>query len=572
MANSLEEPLFWADNLARRIINKRPNKLFYTIEAGITPSGNMHIGTLREVMICSFVERALLDLGKSVRFLFIWDDYDRLRKLPSDLLNREEMQKYLYFPVSKVFDLWGCHSSWAEHFEKPFEDQLKIIGISPKYIYQSVEYTKGTYAEECLRVLGNKQTITEILNKIKTNKTAAEDFLPIQIYCEKCSKDTTQIIENQGINYKYSCSSCGFEGAVNILKDFHYKLGWRVDWPMRWKFYDVDFESSGSDHSVAGGSFDTGKEIINQVWAREPPLHQHYGFIIGREGGKLSKSVGGNISPGDLFEVFSPSIVRFLFARARPETEYSIVIDDESYLKTFADFFKHEDIYFNSNNIRQGISEKNIKQFCRIYEMSVVGTPSVIKPVQPDIRNLVFLMNFFQTPQKALAYLKKNHKIKLSVNDEELYLQYMTCCQNWLKKYAPSKYKYKLRQGVDQEIKKQILPFEIEIIKQIIKLLNQPKVSDELIKTKLEQITTADALDKKAFYAKIYQILFRKDEGPNFAGFCQYIGKTKIVKILKEYIKKESETDNKIIEEHKDNIKKEKAKRRINKPEKEKSA
>ncbi|PKM92054.1 MAG: lysine--tRNA ligase, partial [Euryarchaeota archaeon HGW-Euryarchaeota-1] len=515
MVDISEEPLFWADNLARRIVKQRPDKPFYTIAAGVTPSGYMHVGTLRESMICSFVARALLDLGKSVRFLYIWDDYDRLRKLPLDVPNKEDMQKFLYLSVNKVPDPWECHSSWAEHFEKPFEAQLKLLGINPTFIYQSAEYAKGTYAEECLRALGNRQTIAEILNKVKKEDAQVEDLLPLEIYCEKCSKDTTEIVENQGTAYKYKCSSCGFEGVVDILKNFHYKLGWRVDWPMRWKFYDVDFESGGGDHSASGGSFDTGKNIVQQVWGRQPPVYQSYGFIIGRDGGKLSKSTGGNIGPGDLLEVFPPAIVRFLFAKARPDTEYSIIIEDDTYLKIFSDFFKYEDIYFNSNNIRQGMSEKNVKQICRIYEMSVVSTPNVIKPVQPDIRNLVFLMNFFPTPQKALAYLKKNHNFKLSANDEELYLQYMTCCQTWLKKYAPSKYRYKLRRVADQKIKEQITPFETETIKQIIKLLSSPKVSDEFIKTELERITTADALDKKAFYTKIYQMLFRRDEGPN---------------------------------------------------------
>src|SRR5437868_10393535 len=53
------------------------------------------------------------------------------------------------------------------------------------------------------------------------------------------------------------------------------KLLWRVDWPMRWAFEGVDYEPGGKDHSSMGGSFDTGSEIVRQVWKREPRSEEH---------------------------------------------------------------------------------------------------------------------------------------------------------------------------------------------------------------------------------------------------------------------------------------------------------
>ena len=77
------ESMFWADQIARRVVEKRGEKKRYTCAAGITPSGTIHIGNFREMITTDIVLRALRDLGKNVRYVYSWDDFDRLRKVPA---------------------------------------------------------------------------------------------------------------------------------------------------------------------------------------------------------------------------------------------------------------------------------------------------------------------------------------------------------------------------------------------------------------------------------------------------------------------------------------------------------
>ena len=48
---------------------------------GITPSGEFHIGHLREILTGEMISRAAIDAGLDVEFIFIVDDADPLRRV-----------------------------------------------------------------------------------------------------------------------------------------------------------------------------------------------------------------------------------------------------------------------------------------------------------------------------------------------------------------------------------------------------------------------------------------------------------------------------------------------------------
>ena len=71
----------WADLAAEKVIQEKVDKKQYTVAAGITPSGTVHIGNFREIITVDLVKRALEKRGKKVRFIYSWDDYDVFRKV-----------------------------------------------------------------------------------------------------------------------------------------------------------------------------------------------------------------------------------------------------------------------------------------------------------------------------------------------------------------------------------------------------------------------------------------------------------------------------------------------------------
>ncbi|GAG13540.1 unnamed protein product, partial [marine sediment metagenome] len=74
---SKPDPYFshWADQAARQTMATHPDAERFVVAAGITPSGVVHIGNLREVITVDFLARALRDQGAKVRFIYSWDDF-----------------------------------------------------------------------------------------------------------------------------------------------------------------------------------------------------------------------------------------------------------------------------------------------------------------------------------------------------------------------------------------------------------------------------------------------------------------------------------------------------------------
>jgi len=103
------------------------------------------------------------------------------------------------------------------------------------------------------------------------------------------------------------------------LNDGRVKLDWRLDWPARWAKWGVTVEPFGRDHATKGGSYDTGKVLVDKIFGGVAPYPVPYEFIntVG-ETKKMSKSTGNVLTPGDALEVMPPEILRYFVIGPRP--------------------------------------------------------------------------------------------------------------------------------------------------------------------------------------------------------------------------------------------------------------
>ena len=165
MLGGMSKAVHWADNYAEKIIHEKGDKELYVCASGITPSGTVHIGNLREIITVELVVRALRERGKKVRFICSWDDYDVFRKVPDNMPNREMLQGYLRQPINLTPDPSGVEESYARRNEKEIEELLPIVGIEPEYIYQAERYRSSAYAEGIRRALEHRDRLREILSE-----------------------------------------------------------------------------------------------------------------------------------------------------------------------------------------------------------------------------------------------------------------------------------------------------------------------------------------------------------------------------------------------------------------------
>ena len=69
--------MHWADVVAQEIIDNYDHPLIAT---GISPTGIIHVGSLREAITGESVRSAVESKGKEVRLIYLIDSFDPLRR------------------------------------------------------------------------------------------------------------------------------------------------------------------------------------------------------------------------------------------------------------------------------------------------------------------------------------------------------------------------------------------------------------------------------------------------------------------------------------------------------------
>src|SRR5580692_2277062 len=128
-----------------------------TCASGISPSGPVHLGNLRELMVPHLVADEVRRDGAPCRHILSWDDYDRLRRVPAGL--PEEFAEHIGRPLTGVPDPCGGHANWAEHFKAPLRDALSRLGVRVTEISQTQMYTSGAYTEQIILAMRRRADI-----------------------------------------------------------------------------------------------------------------------------------------------------------------------------------------------------------------------------------------------------------------------------------------------------------------------------------------------------------------------------------------------------------------------------
>jgi lysyl-tRNA synthetase class 1 len=241
-----------------------------------------------------------------------------------------------------VPDPCGGHESWAEHFKEPLRESLARLGVRVTEISQTQMYTSGAYTEQIIIAMRRRADIGAVLARYQTKRNAEPDdddpqnagtraYYPFRPYCAVCGRDDTTVtgFDDETTEITYTCA-CGAQVGPVPIAEVAGKLAWKVDWPMRWAYERVTFEPAGVDHSSPGSSFTVGGELVSEIFGGEMPLHFGYAFV-GASGGssKLSGSAGRAPTPADALEIFEAPLVRWLYARRRPEQSITLAFNAE---------------------------------------------------------------------------------------------------------------------------------------------------------------------------------------------------------------------------------------------------
>ena len=522
--------MHWSDEIAKRIIERRPDKEEYVCAAGISPSGSVHIGNFRDVATSFFVVKALERAGKKARLLFSWDEFDRLRKVPKNVeAVRDDFGQYIGYPYVDAPDPFGdCHATYAEHFEKEFEASMEAFGIPLDYRHQAEMYRSGAYREQILLSLKKRGEIFDILDSFRTQDAQEgerEAYYPVSIYCPHCHRDTTKIhsLKDNDTVAHYSCS-CGFQGIFDFKTDTNCKLAWKVDWPMRWAFEGVDFEPGGKDHASPGGSYDNGRVVAEKIFGYEAPLFQGYEFIgIKGVAGKMSGSSGLNLTPDTILKLYEPEVVLWLYARSEPTKAFDFCFDD-GILRQYFEFDKQYTEYCEG---RSDAFMQSVMDNCLTHGKNIKTVPMGLLVQLGSIVN-------FQVPMLETVF----EKIDTPYTHED-FARRLARAQFWLEECAPDQANH-LRAFRDFELYGSMSEEEKREICLLHDYIAAGGYTLEDLNAKLyaipKEVFGEEAEGMKQlqgrFFQLVYKLLINKERGPRLYLFLYAMEREDILPLL----------------------------------------
>jgi lysyl-tRNA synthetase class 1 len=520
--------MHWAEKIANQLIENHPERHTFVCASGISPSGSVHIGNFREIVTTYFVTKALGKYGKNVRFIFSWDDFDRFRKVPMHI--DPAFDKYIGMPYSEVPCPFGCHSSYAEHFEKEFEDALAIFGIKPEFIYQSKEYQSKRYNPSILHALKNRIEIYDIVMAFKTgdaNEAERASFYPVQVYCGACRKDTTTIqsLDEPKETLIYCCK-CGHRDILSIPQATNIKLHWKIDWPMRWRMEEVLFEPGGRDHSSETGSYNVSKIISEKIFDHPAPLYVPYEFIsIKGDTAKMSSSSGNNYTPGDLLNIYAPENILFLFAKYQPNAPFHIGLD-EDVIKNYTEYERYRENYF-SQSLNSEMKEA--------LDLSMMTDKGLKVPKFSQVSSILPLVNF---DIKLLKDILSRYGEDYAAEQLETIAKRV---EHWIKHWYPQKLII-VNKLKDTAFYTTLNLTERQWIQAFCGLLSNEKIDgkhldEEQLMGEIYAICRDEDKkvmknNQKRLFSMIYQLVLNSNEGPRIPFLIQGVGVNKLLHLL----------------------------------------
>ncbi|MBQ4091068.1 MAG: lysine--tRNA ligase [Clostridia bacterium] len=534
--------MHWSEEIAKRLIERNPDKEEYICAAGVSPSGSVHIGNFRDIATPLFVVKALEKMGKKAKLIISWDEFDRCRKIPANVqaVVGDTYDKYIGCPYVDIPDPFGCHENYARHFEEEFLNAIKPFGIKFECRYQADMYRSGKYTADLIHAIKNRGEIFEILDSFKTkDKTLSEEerraahdkekaeYYPVSIFCPECKTDFTKIlsVNEDCTDAEYECR-CGHHGHFDFTTNFNCKLGWKVDWAMRWKYEQVDFEPGGKDHSAPTGSYNNSKVIAKKIYGHEAPIYQGYEFIgIKGVAGKMSSSSGLNMTPELLLKLYQPEIILWLYSKTEPVKAFDFCFDD-GILRQYFEFDKMYNEYKAGNASEYNAS---VMYNCEIEGREIETVPMGLLVQLGSIVD-------FNVPMLETVFEKIGTPYKY-----EQFKDRLDRAKFWLEQCAPEQVN-KLRSTRNFEVYGELGEKERAAIAALHDFLaNETYTLDELnqelyaIPKKIyPEITDQKELKgiQGKFFKTVYKLLIDKEQGPRLYLFLYAIEKERFIGLL----------------------------------------
>jgi len=451
----------------------------HVVVSGISVSGNIHAGNLREVLVAEAVANALRQRGEKVRFIFHADTIDPLRKIAPGI--PQSYEEYIGHSLSHIPDPEGCHVSYAEHFLVPFEEALREMEMDIEVLRSHDLYERGVYTGVTSEAIEHTEELRGILQDV-TNRKMPEHWSPYLPRASSGKLTGMRVLEHLPEQSSVVfADEDGWEDSADYSRG-EGKLGWRVELAARWKALGVTFEPFGKDHTSRGGSTDTADRMAREVFHFPVPGRYEYEWIGLKGRGDMSSSRGIVLLPKDLLEIMPPDAVRRIILGRDPARRFDI--DLEGGFPRFMDEYRAE-----------------------------AGEPYV------PFAHLVTVAQTVGKDVDAAARMLRRGGYGEATRDMDKLAQDLRYARNWAGEWAPESMRLGLlAPAASQEAASRLDDEQRAYLREVSARLGAEMdgdtVQDVLYTTAIER-----GLKPKRAFAAVYRVLLGKSSGPKAGPF-----------------------------------------------------
>ncbi|MDR2866710.1 MAG: lysine--tRNA ligase [Methanomassiliicoccaceae archaeon] len=510
--------MHWADVIADEIIGKCDRPL---ISTGISPTGFIHVGSLREAITAEAVRSAIESKGSDVKMIYLIDSIDPLRKRYGFL--DESFENHVGKPICRIPCPCGKHDTYADHFIQPFLEAKDGLGVKCEIIWTHELYEQGKFADAIDAAIVRREKVIEILTEV-SQKEKNENYAPYNPLCPKCGRFVKQADFDSYVRpyLRYRCEKCGHEGTADITKGDG-KLTWRLEWPAKWKIFSVSAEPFGKDHAAAGGSYDTGVRIVREIFDGEPPRPIPYEFVQLKGKGQMHKSTGSSVTGIDAISMTPPEVLTYTFLRVNPERH--IDYDSEMGILDMADEYDRMETFFF-----EGGAAESDENALRAYELSKHNNIPKKMPLHIPYRHLVNVVQMADDIGGVLEILKRNGDFDNATDDDLARLkQRVVCVRFWLNGFAPEAVKFSVSKTMP-DVK--LSDDESSYLRSLVPLLSASEWNAEKIHNIVSDAGKNSKIGTKGGFQALYKVLIDRTSGPRLGHFLATMEKDFVIRRL----------------------------------------
>lgn len=512
----------WVDLLADEILKTRTDAR-HVVNDAKSPSGRIHVGSLRGVILHDCVARALRDRGVTTEFLYGYDDYDPLDGLPP---GRDDLKSYLGLPLCEVPSPDpGAAPSFARFYADEFTAVFTRLGATPRIYWTSEMYRAGAFDEAIRVALDRAGDIIDVDRAISGSRKAERH--PVQVICEACGKIGTTVVTGwDGAQVSYACrpdkvpwaTGCGYAGRRSPVGGGS-KLQYVTEWAAKWKILGVTVEGAGKDHMTRGGSHERAAAIGVRIFDYPTPFPIPYEwFLVG--GRKMASSRGVGIPAAEFGTLLRPELARFAIVRPHYRQHVNFDPGGESIPMLYDEFDRAAAAFFGRE------SDPDLAR--TFYYAMPAGDVE-------DAFRLRFarVVHLIQMPTADLAEAARRQKgAALDERDRRELATRAMDARRWLESYAPEAYRFTVQDRLP-ETARALSAEQRRFLAALVPLIERAR-DGEALHAAIHALKGDHNLAPKAAFGAIYLAFLGKESGPQAGWFLAALDPRFVVRRLRE--------------------------------------